>query len=187
MTIDPQWVTAAAASIGCISLILVVWQVKVNHDRDRRIKAIDILQDFGKAATRDAFRYAGFMFSLPSEDVQKIQKGYRICVERRLVEPWLPDVAEKSNEEKIELGVELALDIRITMVRVLNGLEIVALAYKHGVADKKILDECFYDLLVTKEFLRKCREFIQPFGGGWDILKELPVLMNMPKLRKAPA
>jgi hypothetical protein len=187
MTIQPQWVSAIAASIGCISLLLIVWQVTANHDRDRRAKAIDIVQEFGKLATCNVFRYAGFMSSLPSEDVQTIQKGYKIKVERRIVEPWLPELAEQCKDTQIEIPVKVVLDIRISMVHVLNGLELVALAYKHSVADKKILDECFYDLLVKKQFLQKCREFIQPFGGGWEILSELPVLMKPPKMRKPAA
>jgi hypothetical protein len=187
MAIDPQWVAAAASTIGSLSLLLIVWQVKANHDRERRKVALDVMRDMQEVIDKNSFRYMNLMFSLPKADIENIKNGRMIEPEKRIVAPWLPELADSSDSDFVALDVDMVLEIRIAVVRMLNALEAVAIAYKHGVADREILNEAYYPLLIQAGFLRKCQDFMDNYeSGAWPALKDLEKLMN-PAYQRKPA
>ena len=187
MSHDPVWITAIAGSVGACSLLVIIWQVKANHDKSRREKALDILEQWDKIRTPNAFRYEQLMFSLSSPDVEKIEKGQSIEINKELAEKHLPDLQENKDGKYI-IPVHMVLEIRSTLLTLLNTIENVALAYKHQVADREILDDAYYHILIEKDFLRKCGDFMEHFGAGaWPSVTELPKLMKPPKSRSKTA
>ena len=187
MNVSPEWVTAIAAGLSCLSLVLLFWQVRANHDRARREKALDILTAWDRAITRNHFRYANLLAALPSDDVALIHAGLPLSVKRSLVEKYLPELAAGNPQDPVVLEVDQVLDIRTSMLNLLNTLENVSLAFKHGVADREILAEAFYNFLIEKKFLDRCRSFMVQFGNSWPSLNEMPALVNPPKQRKPAA
>ena len=144
MTLDPSWITAIASSVGACSLLVIIWQVKVNHDKSRREKALDILEQWDRIRTPNSFRYERLMFALSSPDVERIQKGHSITISKELAHEYLADLQPNDNGEYV-ITVGKALEIRGTLLTLLNTIENVALAYKHQVADRYILDEAYYN------------------------------------------
>ena len=188
MSIDPQWVSAIASCITCAALAIIVWQVKVNHDRGRREMAINVLDAWGEIVSKNTFRHVGLLLALPPKDVEDIQKGRPIKVEKRLIQDHIPELISDGQVDYVDLDVQTVVAVRYTMVVTLNVVEAIALAYKHGVADRAMLDEAFYNLFIEKEFLRKCRDFIVHFGpGAWPAIDDLPKLMKPAATRRAPA
>jgi len=188
MTLDAPTITAIASSIGSLSLVVLIWQVKASHEKARREKALDILEQWDMIRrSPNAFSYEKLMFALSSPDIVRIHKGHSITISQELAEEHLPDL-EKDPNGKYLISVRMAIEMRGTLLSLLNTIENVALAYKHHVADRLMLDEAYYNILVEKEFLRKCGDFMEHFGGGaWPAVNELPKLMKPPKSRKKPA
>lgn len=191
--ITPEWISAIASSLSLIAIIALVWQVKVNHDKGRREKAIQIMKDWGKVVTPDLFRYSRLMFQLRSEDeVSKVAHGQSLTLDKEVVSKYLPElvtqeILEDKSIDKITLPVELVVSIRYTMVSMLNAIETIAIAYKHEVADQEMIKEVFFGFLITSGYLANCKDFISNFSnGGWPVLQEFPALLNPPKKRKRP-
>lgn len=183
----PAWVSAIASSISALSLMLIIWQVKVNHDKSRREKALDILRQWDEIRTPNAFRYERLMFSLAAPDVELVQKGQSITITKDLASAHLPEL-KADDSGNFVIGIEQVLEIRVALLTLLNTIENVALAYKHHVADREILDDAYYNVLIEKEFLRKCGNFMEHFGAGaWPSVTELPKIMKAPKIRKKAA
>ena len=187
MSIDPNLITAISSFIGCLSLIVLVWQIKANHDKGRREKALEIMRQWDVMRQKNSFRYEGLMFSLSPKDVELIQRGQSIEISKELATEFLPELVS-TEDERYVIDVMTVLNIRNDLLNLLNTIENIALAYKHNVCDRQMLDEAFYHFLIEKEFLRKCREFMVHFGAGaWPAVNELPKLMNPPHSRKAAA
>lgn len=181
-----DWITACAACITALTLIGLIWQVRSDHDRARRERALELLRQWDEIRTPDSFRYERLMFELSAKDVAKIQAGQPVEIQECFAEEYLPDL--KKSDGKYVIDAATSRDIRSGMLTLLNTLENMALAYKHGVADREILDEAYYYLLIEKDLLRRCRNFMDHFGGGaWLALNDLPSLMKPAKSRRPAA
>ncbi len=88
------------------------------------------------------------MFELSALDVARIQKGQELEITKEIATKHLPDLSPNT-EGKYILDVKTVLEIRLTMLTLLNMIENIALAYKHNVADRKILDDAYYNILVV--------------------------------------
>lgn len=177
-----------AGTVTALSVLVVVWQVKVNFDRSRRERALDVLNRWDNYVDENTWRFSKLMSELPSVDVEKIYKGHPILISKELADEFYPE-RQRNEDSSLHLPADQTRKIRLCMVHLLNGIEDIALAYKHGVADKEILHDAYYNFLIEKEFLKDCRKFMKHFGdGAWPVLNELDALMApTASNRKSPA
>ena len=186
-----DWISAIAHTIACFSLLLIVWQVWVSQERARREKAVEILRDFDNARTKSLFRYfqlVGELCSNHSESVKKIYEAKSITIDKALAEKYWPELTINENSDKICLDANSVLEIRFTIVGLLNAIESIALAYKNGVADEIILHEAFYSFFIENNFLDQVEIIINNFGvQNWPTIQELKLLMlKRPRKRGLP-
>ncbi len=172
MEFDADNVTAVASVFGCFSLVLLVLQVASEHDRSRREKALDVIRGWDDVLTVNTFRYVALLSKLGEDAVVDIYAGRSVRVSRDIARQCLPELAEQTQDDVL-LSVERALEVRFTIITFLNSLESVALAYKHGVADRDVLAEAFQSFFAERKILQSCSRFMNLFGKSWPSIADV--------------
>ena len=186
MSIDPQWISAVASGLGCGTLLLVAWQVKTNKwqvkidlERGRREKAIDLIKEVEESREQGKFKYIKLMFALNPDEVKLVYKEKPIPIRTSLAKQFLPECVSDEKADYVSLESECVVKIRSAMMGMLNTVERIALAYKYSVADQEMLNVTFKNFFIENKFLENCITLIEKIGeNGWPVVKELPPLME---------
>lgn len=178
--ISAEFISAAGSILSSASFVILIWQVKVNHDKGRREKALSILEQWDKIRTDDAFRLELFLFSLSHEDVKHVKEGESFYIEKNIAEKFLPELLCRVKNGKCLVDVITSFKVRHAGISLLNTIESIALAYKHNVADRDILDQAFKQSLIKDGYLQRLSEFSKLMGNNyWPAIQELPKFMDL--------
>lgn len=135
-------------------------------------------------------RYLQFAFSLNTKEIKDIRMMNKIKVSNNLIKDYLPEVKINESTESTELETLKLLEIKVTIVKISNMLEEIAISYKHRVADREIIEEAFQDFLINKDngILSGCIKFMKEYShGSAVVLKDFESLLTKPKFRNVTA
>lgn len=182
--LNPEWVTAVGQIGVCIillvSLVLVIWQVTMDHDQRARQLALDVCKEWDRVVKEDNFRYVDFVFSLNSETINELCLGHPIAVDSQIVAEYLPECHSRPGAPLDTVPAEKVRKIRWTLVNELNSIESIALVYLYSAANRDILDDAFYNLLIDQCYLKKCEAFRKSFGdSAWVAILRLKEAMEL--------
>lgn len=196
---DYASILAAGASVlSLIGLGVVWWQVKVNHDRARREKAIELMQFFimGKGE-KSGLLLQTFADRLSKSECEFILNGTEVAVDDSLKDLLLnlldKDIEDPKLEEsngKIRLTLKEIIVIRKHIGRYLNVLETVAAAWYYHVADREIIENEFKTIISkrTGEFIyENYRKASGYYPSLRKLIDRLDIQQNAVNERTPPA
>jgi len=152
---DVQWIQAIASAIQAVAVIFAFWQVlllrkqiKTDHERSRRIRAIDDLSVWNKSLDKaqPSARRLVDSFS-PTQCANLVEKKpfYVASNNLKALEYALAGVIQDGELKKTEDGILLnekhISHLLFLCISHLNSLEIALQGWWYGVADKKIIFE----------------------------------------------
>ena len=186
LNIKPEWITAIAACITCLSLVVFVWGVIIDQNQRERQMAVEVIKGWNDALEKDNFRYANLLFSLADQNdttaVEKICDGHSVYIDRDLARMHLPELLTDSISKSILVPESISVKIRFTMIKELNAIEAIALMYKYSGVDTRIIDDAFYQFFITQGHLENCRKFEEVFTkgkcGAWPRVQELKHMLK---------
>lgn len=189
MNLDPSWITAGASTLALISLFLIFWKVKAYHDNERRKFAFYIGERMDDALTRNTFRYLSLVFDSSADQLNAIREGKPLRIDSSKIEKYLPEYKDNGCESSsVTLEVDVVLEIRFTIIQLMNAFESMALSYKYETADIHILEEAYSAFLFEHQYLQNFRRFARDFKvGQWPALEELESLVKPAQRRRALA
>ncbi len=177
MSVDVSSVIQAISSVASTIIAFVALnqinllrrQIKTDHERSRRHKAIEDLRDWNNHLTEEItsarrlvelFSYEQLM-ALKNGTNFKLSKSFRAILDIALNIPNDTNLVEEQDNYVID--AEYAIRLRNHCIRHLNSFEITLAAWRHGVADKKIIEEqlCYLvDLKKGWKMLESFRKYV---------------------------
>lgn len=146
-------IVTAIASIAISFLLLMLYLRIYKHSRCS--KAVEMMQFFiqeSKPMLDSGIQYFGE--KLNKEQSEAIQQGHSLRLNEDLeplVRRCLCDSDSaldiKRSNGSIEVPAEVAKKLRVQLSRYLNLLEIVATTWRHGIADREIIEEEFKSII----------------------------------------
>lgn len=174
--LSPEWITAIAAALTTVSVLLIYLQIRYDHERSRRKEAISLMQLWTSHphALSSALAYHSRnlvedfsqqqCLALYNRETVEYSKKLAPKVDRvrheicRPGTPYIPtDIKNESDGDSSSVKptnpyneltpVECAyIGQQVTLY--LNVLETVATAWRHNVADRAIIEEEFLSLFM---------------------------------------
>jgi len=163
-----EWITAVATALTTLSVLIIWRQVRADHERSRREKALELMEFW---TTHTDYMSPFFVFgrqivqSLTREQCELLFQREPFAVDRKiehLVDAFRADFAHRlrtattrsranaskdDNEKEILLTKTESAALRMIAITFLNMLEVVATAWRHNIADRGILEEEFADII----------------------------------------
>jgi len=151
-----EWISAIATSIGALGVFLVVFQIRADHERSRRERAMDMMKMWA-----NDLHIVAPKLNLAKELIESLDETQSLALVRsqevtfeasyaNLLAAYFSDIEQNFNIEngKIILEPALALLLRKEVILALNVLECVATAWRHNVADREIIEEEFFPAII---------------------------------------
>ena len=155
-----DWIIAIATSLTTLTVVLIFWQVKADHERSRRNQAIQVMQFWTDAMSKFSHEiyFAKTLVTHFSElDCKSLWslQPFKVDVEhealvRGCLHRRMPDYTPEIEGEKIKLTSEQLSIIRDLVGFLLNSLEVVFCAWHHNAADRDMLESEFAHLVTPK-------------------------------------
>ena len=185
---DPQWIIAGASCIAALGIFGVIYQsyyafkqlgasinqLKFDHERSRREKAIELLCHWDTNLTLNGAVARKFAESLSFEQSKSLCTQQAFTIDNKNYGLFLgslsPTSATLRGEHKPEGDIEVSeresSEIRWSIIYYLNHLEAILSAVRHNVADKKIIHEQFSYLVAPSEGHYLLEDFRKIAGGA---------------------
>jgi hypothetical protein len=141
----PAWITAISTLVLTLGVFLAYIQLRADHEKCRREKAVDLLMYFNQhldEANSIARKLVEKLDKMQCEKLFKME-GFTISAE-------LKEYAEgalKNRQSLTPINGEITLDknqsssIRWAIVKYLNFIETICVAWHHNVADQDLIKE----------------------------------------------
>lgn len=187
--------------VAIITLPLILFQLWIiknsfsqDHERSRNEKAVDLIRDWTKVLNQKSSAARKIVEQLDKQTCVKLSKQEKFSIDKSDANIHLLKVLFgedfKSQNDKIEIDVAKATQLRWEIVTYLNILESVLIAYRHNVADREIIKEQFRYLVNPNEnhfVLEEFRKVVgdESFPGIKDFAKELITEKGQTKEGKA--
>ncbi|MGJ8680242.1 hypothetical protein, partial [Paraglaciecola sp.] len=142
------WISAIASSLAVIGIFLLWKQLKADHERSRREKAIELILMWANNLNENATSARKFVEELSAEQCrmlfnqepffinEKYQPLFESCFKSAVTQLEID-----KREGKIFLTESEISHVRWLTVTYLNSIEGVLSAWRHNVADKDIISE----------------------------------------------
>ena len=190
-------VNVVAAIASCVSAtgVYFLWrQVKADHERTRREKAIELMQFFVEQTNSDySLRGAilrRFARSLDREQCELMLNSQPMKVDGKFAEFLRPFLIDLMGEAELaeHNGYLLLTSDQVAILKgivynYLNVLEAVAAAWRHNIADREIIEEEFLNVLSPRRGIFEFHEFRLAAG----IFPSISALSNALESRQATA
>lgn len=147
------WISAIASSITALSVLILWWQIKLDHERSRREKSIELMTLWNEAQfkgvpSRQASVKLVEIFNEPS--CAKLWNAEEVSIDvehLHLVEQCNASLGGKyklsKNEEKVIMPASMSSEIRPLISHYLNSVEVVATSWRHHTVDREIIEDEF--------------------------------------------
>ena len=170
-----DWIIALASWVTAFTIIILWKQLTADHERSRREKAVQLLQDWTINLNHKSSIARKFAETLSADDARALYKQEAFKVDSKfqnLVQGCLngnsslnnPALSWKEGED-MDLSVKVVSEIRWEVISFLNMLEAVLTAWRHNIADREILMEEFQYLVSPEEGHYILKEFRTAAGG----------------------
>lgn len=148
-----SWVSAGAEVVIALGLGLNWMQMRADHDRSRRERAVEYilgwtryLDQRGTAARKLveklSFEQASDLFNQEAFEIDERHGGYIASV--------FADMPEKI-AGKYKIDLKMSAELRWLVVTYLNNLEAILVGWRHNVADRDIVAEQFRYLVSPQQ------------------------------------
>jgi len=150
--IDANWVIAGGTCLTSVTVILLWWQIRDDHERSRRSKAAELILEWSKNLKEKSSLARKFSETLNLEQSRSLfsQNSFSININiknRELFEAYFDKKTTKVSDNEIcqdeVLDINMVSNLRWDVVCYLNLLEAIMMSYRHGIADKELLSEQF--------------------------------------------
>lgn len=150
-----DWITAIASVISALSIVfvgiqtkLLLKQIRSDHERSRRERAVEIIREWSNGIQRESSAARKFVETLDEMQIKALVNIKPFAVERNaelFLKACVGDEHKgvKFEENKISLDTGAVSLVRWYVMRYLNGLECVMVAWRHNAADQEIIKEEF--------------------------------------------
>ena len=198
-----EWITAIASLITALGLVGIVYQIrlaqkqlKADHERSRREKAIELLTLWDSNLSITSATARKFVESLGFEEAKSLyaQESFEISPAsyNLFLGAISPESAEKRPEivpdENIIITPIEAQEIRWAATKYLNQLETTFTAVRNNIADREIVYEQFHYLISERDGSFVMDHYRKASGGieTYPSIEQF-VQDNKGKLKKVPA
>lgn len=183
----PEWITAIATVVTSASVFFLWRQIVDDHDRTRRDNAIKLTFEWAKQLHRSGSLARKLVETFTFEQALRLASQESLSVELSkkdmvigcLSKPLSSVLTEDSTQ--VVLNVEHVSELRWQIISYLNTLEAILCSYRHGMADKSILEEQFRYLVSPEQGHYILREFRKAVGGA----KSYPAIQNFVEVIEA--
>ena len=161
--------------VGLITLFFVYKTYIGYHEQKRREFAVTLLSKWTRLLTSEGTAARKFIERLTPAQVKKILDMDEFSIEnsheiKQIIDAIIGcshDSGEKNNpEEEITITKEQSIKIRWLVVSYLNNLEVIFSAWNNNVADQKMIEEQFRDLIVEEKGYTLLKTFRTAAGGS---------------------
>ena len=162
-----QLITAAASSITAITVYILWKQIKIDYEKLKREKAVDLLIEWSKFLRQKTSIARKFAEKLDEGQSISLAKQESFNIDRKLFKLAEAFFGEKIDDDKesYELNEEQVAKLRWEVVSFLNLLESILTAWRHNIADRDILLEEFQYLVNPEEGDYILEKFRKAAGG----------------------
>jgi len=164
-------VTAIIALVALKQVKLLRMQIKTDHERSRRHRAVEDLRDWNNHLTESITSARRLVEMFSDEQLEAIREGKSIKLHKKY--RAIADVALDVPREKVLpeegdcylLEPEYAIRLRNLCIRHLNAFEITLAAWRHGIADDHIIEEQLSYLVDLKRGWKMLEKFRKQVVG----------------------
>jgi hypothetical protein len=154
----PEWITAASGVITALGIGLLYWQLRADHNRSRRERAVEILGDWARQRSQANPLLVSAALSCTDEQAGLAYKREPIILHPNQFETFAAafDLTIPPDAPTFILSKKHAIAIRAEAIKYLNVLEWALAARRHCVADANIVYEqfiSFFDKETNKAIL----------------------------------
>ncbi|MDQ3917080.1 MAG: hypothetical protein M3348_01140 [Acidobacteriota bacterium] len=161
ISLSPEWITAIAGIITALTIILIWWQIRADHERSRREKAIELMDTFtGRIhEISPGVRYARKLLDKLDErqceclwnlDAFSIDAKHEYLLNGSLEELGKNLRLEKEGSQILLTQTQVSV-LRSLTASYLNILETIFAAWRHNIADREIIEDEFDLLIMPKK------------------------------------
>ncbi len=175
MSFDPNWIVATASSISAVGVYVIYKQLKADHERSRREKAVELIQTWAIQLNKKASLARKLVENLNQEQVRAIYDQEQINLDKKHLEMTKGCLTENfylnrhgvslGGDESFTLQASDSSEIRWLIVSYLNLLESILVAWHNGIADEEIIENQFQYLVVPEKGQLILEEFRNAAGG----------------------
>ncbi len=146
--------TFSAASF--ISVLVLLFQIKSDHEKSRREKAIEMLFEWADKKSEEMEYAKKIVEKFSSEQCRKLYLEEEFIVDKLLyydIKKMLNrnKIKDEDNMEKFSLSKLEVKKIKYFITKYLNLLESILVAWQYSVADREIIENEFSSLYSLKE------------------------------------
>jgi len=188
----PEWISAIANIFIAFGVVFIAWQafsaayqIKADHERSRRQKAIELMEFWCVRSLEllPAMLIREMIEELSFAQCTKISACEKLEVDKRFksaLEAFFGVIpGTHSNKIQEEVGILSLDEYQVRMINryvagYLNTFETIATAWRHGVADKDIIEEEFYALFVKGRNRFRLEEYRKASG----VFPSIALLVN---------
>lgn len=164
-------VTAIIALVALKQVKLLRMQIKTDHERSRRHRAVEDLRDWNNHLTEGITSARRLVETFSDEQLEAVRDGKSIKLPKKY--RAIADVALDITREKVLaedgdfylLEPEHAIRLRNHCIRHLNAFEITLAAWRHGIADDHIIEEQLSYLVDLKRGWKMLERFRKQVVG----------------------
>jgi hypothetical protein len=141
----PEWITAISGVITALGIGLLYWQLRADHNRSRRERAVEILGDWAKHRSEANPLLVSAVWSCTDEQAGLAYKREPITLHPHQFETFAApfDLTIPPGAASFLLSKKDTILIRAEALKYLNMFEWALAARRHCVADAKIICEQF--------------------------------------------
>jgi hypothetical protein len=172
-----EWITAVMTTVIAISVFIAWRQLRADHERSRRERAIELILEWAMSLNPKASISRKFVETLNEEQSLSLSKQESFNVEEKyktLLSGCLEECEDsfKSESGRITLTHRQITSIRWEVISYLNKLEAILSAWRHNVADKDIIEEQFKYLIRPEDGHELLPNFLKVVGNYYPAISE---------------
>jgi hypothetical protein len=168
-----SWLTAIASLITAGGIWFLWLQIKADHERSRRERACELVLEWSKSLRQGSSLARKLVETFTEEQARKLHKSEALEIEGdkyEIIKACLEESTDTARIEqangKVKLNGRQSSILRWHIVCYLNTLESILMARRHGVADRKMINEQFRYLVSPTEGHSILRNYRQASGGA---------------------
>ena len=168
MNINPNWLSAIANIVVAGSIIIIFKQLKSDHDRSRRERAIELIGSWARNMKQGSTAARKLVETFSMEQAKSLFRQEPFDIESKylnLLNAALEEDIDKGKADKICLNESISSELRWVVVSYLNNLEAILAAWRHNVADKNMIEEQFSYLVSQADGHYILEQFRKAAGG----------------------
>ncbi|WP_348765728.1 hypothetical protein [uncultured Salinisphaera sp.] len=168
MSLFLHWVTAISSVVAASAILLAYLQFRADHKRSRRELSITLLESWVQNLTQRSTAARKLVDEFSEEQAKTLLAQEPFSVKGKYI-PLLRAALKgdiENSDDDYNLSVEQSSALRWEVIDYLNSLEVVLSAWNNNIADQKMLEEQFRDLVSPEKDIYLLKNFRKASGGA---------------------